>query len=246
MNSGVPKWTLLLAAGSLATAPAAAEIIYDTLWITDTHAYDAANGNAWSGAGLFGSLFDLQLADDFEVPEGLTRITAVTGDFLNFLGPGYRPHDGVLVQFYEDISGRPSEEAYREVLVTGADLLVSGFDDTVFSLFGTRLEARLDVELYPGIWWVDIQPKDLGSFGDWYYQVRDLDGQIAGDTHARDGGRANGGYGHDWWRATGDDGLQAGTAAMRVQAIPEPSAWAMFGCAALLLSRGRARTGALV
>src|SRR5581483_7132879 len=82
VNGGkVMKKLTLLAVAAVVAPLANAAIIYDTL----TQAYDSGNGNCLGGDSLFGSKYDLQLADDFTIGSA-TTITAVTVRNLTFTG----------------------------------------------------------------------------------------------------------------------------------------------------------------
>jgi hypothetical protein len=65
--------------------PRAGNIIYSSLDMVDNQTYNAGNGDANSGLGVFGVLYDLQVADDFTTTND-NVITNVTADYLTFIG----------------------------------------------------------------------------------------------------------------------------------------------------------------
>src|SRR5688572_119878 len=90
--------TLLLGAGAALAQPVRApensggaraacegNIVYSTIEWAYYTGYDRATGNGYGGLGLFGGLYDLQIADDFWTTDD-NVITCVTGAYVSFLG----------------------------------------------------------------------------------------------------------------------------------------------------------------
>jgi hypothetical protein len=209
-------------------------VIYSTLNIADNQLQDAGNGNAYSGQGLFGFIYDLQLCDDFKTTND-NVLCQVTNDSLTFFGG--TPANGLQVDVYTHTgSGPGSLVSTGTYPVTAA----SSFSDTIFGLAGRRLTADVNIPLAANTdYYIMIQPVDLTSSGDWYYQVRDLNSAIGGDAHLRDGGRAAGGYGTTVWTSCGSFGFGRGDTGMEIRAIPAPGALALLGLGGLAAARRR-------
>lgn len=200
-----------------------ADVVYDTLKYVDTQNYGAGNGNAISGRAIFGTVFDLGLADDFELDGDYTMTSAVE-DSVTFFGA--TPADGVLVEFFDDLGGFPAESPSACYLATGGEVSNTGFSDTIFGLLGVRLAADVSgggIVLGAGTHWASIVPVDDSSGGDWYYAVRNTSEVLGADSHGRDGGGDHGtdcsagyggysgGYGTSDWTSFGAIGFGAGT-----------------------------------
>jgi len=211
---------------------------YDSLWIADNQTYDAANGDAWAGRGVFGQVYDLMVADDLPGSKDGGWIWYATGAYVTFFGNN--PAEGAYVALYQDTGAGPSNKPmYEGVFPTTA----TPFTDTVFGLLGLKVTADLSRENWPCLdyaHWITIQPKDTTPSGDWYYIVRDLDSRIGNDAYMRDGGRAAGGYGTTVWVSAGTLGFGAGDSAIKVECwIPEPATLSLLGLAALPFLRLR-------
>lgn len=210
-------------------------VIYSTLSFADNQTYDNGNGNAWSGTAVFGAPSDLQLCDDFSTT-GDNVLTHVTADYVTFLGG--TPAGGLQVDIFTDNAGVPSEAAIfsTTVPVTSA----SSFTDTLFGLAGRRLGADVNIPLAANTsYYIMIQPVDLTSGGDWYYQLVDNQSFNGGDRYMRDGGRGNPGYGWNTWVSGGNSGFGAGDSGMEIRAIPAPGALALLGLGGLAAARRR-------
>jgi hypothetical protein len=209
-------------------------VIYDTLNIANNQSYDNGNGNAYSGTAIFGSVQDLQLCDDFSTTSD-NVITQVTADYLTFFGG--TPAGGLQVDIFQNNSGTPSEAALfsTTVPVTAA----SSFTDTIFGLAGRRLTADVNIPLAANTsYFIMIQPVDLTSNGDWYYQVNDYVSN-GSDVHLRDGGRGGAGYGSFTWVPSASFNGTAGTSGMQIVAVPAPGALALLGLGGLAATRRR-------
>jgi len=187
--------------------------IYNTLYFTDNQDYQAGNGNAWSGAAIWGQTYDLQLVDDVRFEEDCC-LDMVIGDGLGFVGNGFTTS---YIALYADTGNcHPAESAFCE----GDDQATSSatFSDSIFGLIGYRHSVQTDGSCCAtsGNWFVLLEPKDTSSGGDWNYTIRNLNNVIGCDTHIRDGGRGAGGYGITTWMSTGDYGYGPGTASMAV------------------------------
>lgn len=209
-------------------------VIYSTLSFADGKTYDAGNGNAYSGAGLFGFIYDLQLADDFKTT-GDNVLTHVTGDYLCFFGG--TPANGLQVDVWTDTGAGPgSLVASQTVAVDQA----SSWSDPIFGLAGRRLGGTVNIPLSANTdYYIMIQPVDLTSGGDWYYQIRDLNSFIGGDSYGRDGGRGAGGYGTTVWTSMASFGFGVGDTGMEIRAVPAPGALALLGLGGLAATRRR-------
>ncbi|MCC7290831.1 MAG: hypothetical protein IT449_02080 [Phycisphaerales bacterium] len=188
--------------------------IYNTLWITDRQDYINGIGDAWSGRGLFGELYDLQTVDDVLLA-GDCCIDELARDYVTFLGAV--PANGTYIALYEmTAEGRPEEQAFIEM--DGVPMEVAHFSDTIFGLVGVRGTVRPGGSICApaGRWFVETQPHDESEPGDWYYVV---EGGICldGDVFMRDGGRANGGFGFTTWKGTWDFGFGCAVLAMAVR-----------------------------
>ncbi|MBK7404249.1 MAG: hypothetical protein IPJ41_06345 [Phycisphaerales bacterium] len=208
-------------------------VIYSSLSFTDNQAYANGNGNAYSGLGAFGAVYDLMLCDDFSTT-GDNVITQVTGDYVTFFGG--TPANGLQVDILQNNGGTPGALiASQTAAVTGA----ANFSDTLFGLAGRRLTANVNIPLAANTnYFIMIQPVDLSSGGDWYYQIVSASSN-GSDVHMRDGGRGNAGYGFSNWTSSGAYNGFAGTSGMEIRAIPAPGALALLGLGGLAATRRR-------
>jgi hypothetical protein len=116
-------------------------VLYDTLWITDTHTYDTADGNAWSGGCVFNTIYQQPLHDDFEMqqakyPNGVL-LNRVTQDSLSFFSR--MPVDGAYVRIYATEFPHPYNQAFYENQLDKSKLTLTRFDDYLFGLVGVRI-----------------------------------------------------------------------------------------------------------
>src|SRR5882672_10268679 len=186
---------VVLALGCLVALPVSSQA--GPLYSNRPLAYNEGYPNMWSGLGAVGTLFDVQVADDFTLSSP-SMITGVTADYLTF--QGLVPAEGVTVSFYADLSGMPANTASLSVLATPAQVTLAPFTDVVFpsvGFFGVTLDVHgLHIQLDAGTWWVNIQPHDTTADGDWYAQT--IATSVSGNVHVRDGGHAAGFYGVSW------------------------------------------------
>jgi hypothetical protein len=222
---------LIVLAALLALPLAANAGDYDTMDIITNQSYDTANGDAWSGQGVFGVILDLQLADD--VDGNAAYVRELEAGYVSFFGRA--PANGLYVETYDDANCLPGN-----LICTGQldANIFSTFADSIFGLAGVRIGATgftSDVCKAQGKTWIVLQPTDLSASGDWYYICRDLDRTVGCDTAIRDGGKASGGYQFTNWQSAGNAGYGAGTAAMRVVCddIPEPATLSLLGLGVL-------------
>ncbi len=228
-GSSHPAFLLLVAAAvAIATAPGIvkADVLYDTTDMTDNQTYNHSHPSFIGGFAQFGQFRDEGASDDFELSD-LYDITSVTGDFLNFT-PDAFPADGVLVEFFEDIGGMPSEVPSAAALTTA--VIVTPFEDSVFGNHGVRVMVDLSdsaITLGAGTWWLSIVPVDETPSGVSYAQVRTVSEKLIGEPgHVRDGGLDHGNgypggaYGTNDWLPSIEIGLPNGDLAMKIEGTP--------------------------
>lgn len=178
--------------------------LYDTLWIVDQCTEDQGYGNAWSGESIFGHVYDLQLAEDFESPQG-GYLSEITLDSMSFVR---RPlTTDVYVAIFADAGGRPAEDPLVQVMLPVHKDDV--FSDCVFGLEQHRTTVRIETDLLPirdGTNWLVVQPVDLTPDGDWFYANVDTQSHTGHEIHLRDGMRAGGGYHRNLWQIPYDFG----------------------------------------
>ena len=172
-----------------------ADVIYDTLWIHDKGVMDAGSGNAIGGAnGPLGRTTDAQIADDFVIEE-THRITSVVTDLMAYNDT--IPAEGVWVQFYEhDPAGnKPSEAIFAELVVLPRDFVAESiFSPLRFAAWRITIDlTAADIVLEPGRWWINCQPLDIATNGDWFWHIGAVTiPTIEEPSHIRDGGVAHG------------------------------------------------------
>lgn len=188
--------------------------IYNRLDITDNQAYVNGNGDAWSGLGAFGAIYDLQCVDDVTF-ESDCCLGDMIRDYVGFLGNA-APANGSFVAIYADNGNCAPNEASESEADGQATSSVT-FSDTLFGLIGYRNTVNGDGSVCApaGNVFIEIQPHDESSRGDWYYTLRDGT-QVNCDIHMRDGGRGNGGYGTTTWVSSGNIGFGVGTIAQAI------------------------------
>ncbi|MCC7292635.1 MAG: thrombospondin type 3 repeat-containing protein [Phycisphaerales bacterium] len=203
-----------------------ADVLYDALGVPSC-AWGAV-GNAWAGAGCFGSTSDMQACDDF-VLTGPTDITQVTGVFDSCFGVC---PPTVYIAIYADAGCTPDNApycAYDDVPVTYCS---GGFPNTITA------DLPSPCTLSAGRWWIDIQPKDLGGGADWYWQYAAASPTCSGnedcEVHIRDGLRANTGYGVSYWYPS--SAYWGVRLTLATQVVGTPSGGG--GCGALVFDQG--------
>ena len=203
------------------------DIWYDSTWIVDTDVADAGNGAAISGMSVFGAIYDLSLADDFDCPGG--DVGVIVHDYMNFNGGAYRPTTDYLIEFYSDVAGAPDDTAFIQLMgtnYTAHEINVSWWGPC------TRIRSVIDpgyATLPAGFSWVSPSPVDITSDGDWYYGIRKYATGLFSDAHGRDGanmhgtiygGPYGGGYNTSTWTSMESLGFTAGDWSMKVLGVP--------------------------
>jgi hypothetical protein len=184
---------------------AGADVLYDSLWIVDDRWMDAGSGNAIGGAnGPLRQTTDAQIADDFEVP-GPHRISVVVADIMSYLGTV--PAEGMWVQFYphDDGGNKPSEDVFAEVVVSAEEFTVVELESPLnFPAYRITMDLTpYDVVLGAGTWWVNFQPLDVETNGDWFWYIGSVSIETIGQpSHVRDGWLAHGNNYAPLWRST--------------------------------------------
>jgi hypothetical protein len=208
-----PKGTVIGQGWDMGGGSGTRAVIHDTLHFADNQTYDQGNGNAYSGQGAFGAIYDLQLSDDFSTTSDST-LTRVTGDYVCFFGQA--PANGLQVDVWTNSGCAPGTLVASQTVPVSA---ASSWTDTIFGLAGVRLTGDVNIPLTANTsYFIMIQPIDLSSSGDWYYQIRDNNSFNGCDSYGRDGGRGNAGYGTFNWTSMANLGFGAGDAGMRVEA----------------------------
>jgi len=202
--------------------PADGTIIYDSLCITDTAAYDNGFGDTCGGTAIFGQPFDLQVADDFVVREEC-GLNGVIMDYLTFTG-ACPPL--VCISLFKDNGNCGAPETpvcYVEIAPSCVP-----FTDPIFGLAGVRMIVKTRepfCTLTPGRWWITMNPK---TETDWGYVVADNSGappcgDATCDALLRDGQGDNpcctggDGFGVPDWTPSGAIFGGINTIAMRIQ-----------------------------
>ncbi|MCC7290483.1 MAG: hypothetical protein IT449_00315 [Phycisphaerales bacterium] len=183
--------------------------IYNSLSITDNQTYINGNGDAYSGQGIFGSDSDLQFVDDVRFEEDCCVDVAVR-DHLTFFGTGWTNYQ---VALYADNGNCAPNEA-ADCDTQSGNVGIATFSDTVFGLLGVRSSVQTDGSccVPAGNYFVETRAYDPGTNGDWGYTPRD-GVQVGCDSHLRDGGIGNPGYGTFTWVSSGTYGYGVGTVA---------------------------------
>jgi len=232
------------------------DVVYDALgdWTIDPGVYTWADfSTIGGGIALGGELADMQLADDFTLgtAHDVTRVTADFGGLV--LGSLPPAGSSVMVEFFTDAGGTPSETAAASVTTTGWDLVSTIPNNT--GIWGTGANepgARVSVDLSAsgvtlgaGTWWMSVVVIDESPTSDAYMWLGRRDLPSLGNTlHTRDGGQDHGnGYtglvgSNDW--ITHTDGSDANLA-MRIEGVPVPAPGAagVLVLSGLLLGRRR-------
>ena len=244
----------LLSVGVLSSA-AAADVLFDNLYITDNQLYVTGNGATIGGYASLGANSDLQMVDDFVVPGGAPYVlTSMTADYLGFIGGC----ENVLVEIFDGTGGTPGETPLAFGIFTPG---VVGFTDTIFGLVGQRMTADLSgagFVLNPGTYFIGMQPITAEGWGngDWYYQVANADNNPIGATRfMRDAGvdpdvnhdgslgfgPYQGGYGFSNFTPASGVGYTDGDGVFKLEGmvVPAPGALALLGLDGLIGRRRR-------
>ncbi|KAA0220220.1 MAG: hypothetical protein EDS66_14140 [Planctomycetota bacterium] len=204
---------------------ASADVVYDSLCITDDQSYQ---GGAWSycgGEGVYGKEYDVQIADDMRL-DAPYHIDRVTVDFVTFLG---LCPDAVCVSLFsaEGESCMPSSDADKHLEINGESVVCEEFDDFIFGLQGVRITVVLDpILLEAGRWFICTQPRGPDFGGQPYRSLADCGGDFVCDALRRDGGERNpccagsGIFGDTDWKRFDEGGFQLPVVPMRIEGIP--------------------------
>ena len=201
-----------------------ADVLYDSTAMTDDSTWNTTRATMIGGAILFGHDIDIQAADDFALTESYI-INSVTGDYVASPGKGSPPASGVLVEFFEDLSGTPSETPSFAVLSTAVTAVP--LPDLPGPDFRITIDLSSDdITLDPGTWWLSITPFDDTGEGSAFFQIARTAGKYGNNTHVRDGGEDHGNglpglWGFDDWTLPFED---SGDLAMKIEGTPvEPA-----------------------
>lgn len=226
-------WFCAAAATGAAAAATHAEVLHDTTAMTDNGAYDGLAENFLGGFAEHNVLLDQQSADDFDLLDR-SSITSVTFDLLTHSPFAQAaPADGVLIEFWPDDGGAPTDGAIAAYFST--DFELTQFTDTVFGITGLRFSVdltRAGITLGPGTWWASLVPVDETPSGINYKSIRTEGFPIGHSGHVRDGGVAHGNgyqglYGTPNWEPFSFYGLNPSDIAMKIEGEPTtpPCQW---------------------
>lgn len=203
------------------------QTLYDTTWIVDSGRADAGSGNCIGGLnGPLGEVRDAQIADDFLLKDA-HRITTVVCDIMAYNDSV--PAEGIWVQIFEHDreADKPREEAFAEVVVDRDQFVQVQSIESPLRFAAWRITMDIsaaDIALEPGTWWINFQPLDISTNGDWFWHIGALNEFLGELSHVRDGGVAHGnGYpgiwGSDTWIP--HDFRGNNTLSMRIDGVPE-------------------------
>ncbi len=172
----------------IAVAQVHADVLYDSTGMSEDDSWDHTLANYISGESFFGQVQDVQNTDDFEITASY-NITRLTSDF--WVIGGNLPGDGVLIEFFEDIDGTPSNTPFAQEFVQTYEAILLDIDN--FPTYRIAVDlADSGVTLSGGTWWVAITPVDESPEGDRFNQLGSTLGLFGDNAHARDGGVAHG------------------------------------------------------
>ncbi len=179
-------------------------VIYDTLWIHDEKFMDAGVGNAIGGAEAFPSLgvIDVQIAEDFEIDRPVT-LTRAFIDIMSFFGT--TPAEGIWVQIYRDNDGKPAEEVAFEHVASLEEFEAKEIESPLrFKAWRVDIDlSGMGFDLQEGTWWINFQPLDIETNGDWFWFIGSISiEKIGHPSHVRDGWKAHGNRYRGLWRST--------------------------------------------
>lgn len=223
-----------------------ADLLHDTLWMTDNNSYTMGAQNFIGGFAQFDEMRDDQVGDDFNLTDTY-NINTITADFVTISSPMVPAH-GVLVEFFSDLGGTPSNSPAAQVLSTNVSTDSFANHLSQFHEQGLRITVDLSTEeiaLGPGNWWVAVTPVDETQEGIGYYSARQAGFVEGAPAHVRQGGAAHGNDYAGGWPGGGDwvpfpFFLGEGDIALRIEGtlVPGPGALALLSIAGLF---GRTR-----
>lgn len=188
----------------LPTFSAHAEVIHDSLWIHDDNLMDAGVGHAIGGWRPFPGLgtIDSQVVEDFTLTQQ-TRLTVGVIDVMSH--DGTVPAEGIWVQVYADAGGRPAEETAADWVALPSEYEAEEISSPL-NFRAWRITINLsdaDLDLDEGTWWVDFQPLDIKTTGDWFWSIGSVSIEPIGfPSHVRDGWEAHGNNYYGLWGST--------------------------------------------
>lgn len=211
---------------TLASGACAQNVIYDTLWIVDEEYMDAGTGNAIGGLnGPTNDIIDSQIADDFQIG-ARHHITRIVVDIMSYNGT--LPAEGIWLQFYpnDEELDKPHEDVFIEHVVTEQSWTYDELDTPLsFDAWRVYIDvADLGIELGEGIWWLNAQPLDIDTTGDWFWAIGSLSVPTEGlPSHVRDGWLAHGNNYRGLWGSANwipHDFRGNNTLSMRIEGEP--------------------------
>jgi len=257
---GLMAFALVVLSGTNASA----DVLYDTTNMVDSGIYSMAGSPANSLVSYIGyginnggvPAIDIQTCDDFALT-GNTAITSVTADFTTLnQWTMVAPRTGVLVEFFPDLGGVPSNDVQMiapgqpaQFLATPAMFTATNFVHNGTgnnNLTGLRLTVDLTsagITLPAGIWWMSVVPVDETPEGIFYRNVSRA-GTLGGNAHRRGGGSyhgnsyANGGT-SGFWVPTGAGGVRDLSYRVEGHSIPAPTGIALATLGGIFAGRRR-------
>lgn len=192
------------AAGAVGGAASQPFVIYDSLWIHDNGVMNAGVGNAIGGSVAFPSLgtVDIQIAEDFVLDRPATLSVGVI-DIMTH--DGTVPAEGIWVQVYPDAGGKPAEDVAFDWVATEEFFEVEEiFSPLEFRAWRITIDLTpAGIELDEGAWWVNFQPLDIETHGDWFWSIGAVGiDPIGFPSHVRDGWLAHGNRYRGLWNST--------------------------------------------
>jgi len=200
------SWIAAIAGGG-AIAPGAAMgqpvVVHDTRGMVTSGTYDNFNHSCIGGEHTHpGYDEDSQTAAGFTLA-ARTRLTSLTGDWIEITSGEPAPADGFLVEVFANVAGdQPAESPSYSVAVSGADVVLAGLfpaGGIPDSPGSRRTTWTLDltnaaIVLEAGTWWISATPRnDTSAMGSGFVWVGNGDAPASGLlAHTRCGGIAHG------------------------------------------------------